>query len=140
MSTKPRRSRRAATLHERGASAVAAARLELRLFARLFAYTRPYRGRLTLSWVATGGYAAAGALLVSQVKPIFDDALIQGVNVGRLSLTILVLYLVKGVSSYLSTTLVADAGQRAVTDLATRSTSTSSSSRSPSSAGARPGR
>ncbi len=83
----------------------------------MFAYTRPYRGRLFASWVATAGYAAAGALIVSQVKPIFDEALIQGVNVGRLSLTILVLYVIKGVSSYLSTTLVADAGQRAVSDL-----------------------
>ncbi|HEX9188722.1 MAG TPA: ABC transporter ATP-binding protein, partial [Vicinamibacteria bacterium] len=35
----------------------------------------------------------------------------------RLSLTILVLYLVKGFCSYSSTTLVADAGPRAVTDL-----------------------
>jgi subfamily B ATP-binding cassette protein MsbA len=51
------------------------------------------------------------------VKPIFDKALIEGVDVGRLSLTILVLYLIKGVSAYFSTTLVADAGQRAVADL-----------------------
>ena len=94
-----------------------AARLEARLFGRLFAYTRPYRGRLVASWIATVGYAAAGALIVSQVKPIFDEALIQGLNVGRLSLTILVLYVVKGASSYVSTTLVADAGQRAVSDL-----------------------
>ncbi|HEY7923587.1 MAG: ABC transporter ATP-binding protein [Burkholderiales bacterium] len=92
-------------------------KLEARLFRRLFAYTRPYRGRLTASWIATAGYAAAGALLVAQVKPIFDKALIQGVDVGRLSLTILVLYVLKGVSAYFSTTLVADAGQRAVTDL-----------------------
>ncbi len=92
-------------------------KLEARLFRRLFAYTRPYRGRLMASWIATAGYAAAGALLVAQVKPIFDKALIQGVDVGRLSLTILVLYLFKGVSAYFSTTLVADAGQRAVTDL-----------------------
>jgi ATP-binding cassette, subfamily B, bacterial MsbA len=94
-----------------------AIRLEARLFRRLFAYTRPYRGRLAASWVATLGYATAGALIVSQVKPIFDEALIQGVNVGRLSLTILALYVMKGASAYLSTTLVADAGQRAVADL-----------------------
>jgi hypothetical protein len=47
-------------------------REEVALFRRLFEFTRPYRGRLLLSWLATGGYAAAGALLVSQVKPIFD--------------------------------------------------------------------
>jgi len=87
------------------------------LFRRLFTYTRPYRGRLALSWLATAAYAGSGALLVSQVKPIFDEALFLGVNVGRLSLVIVVLYVVKGASSYFSTTLVADAGQHAVTDL-----------------------
>jgi subfamily B ATP-binding cassette protein MsbA len=104
-------------VRERGRAAVEAAAEELRLFRRLFAYTRPYRGRLLLSWLATAGYAASGALLVAQVKPVFDEALIVGVNVGRLSLTILLLYVAKGFSSYFSTTLVADAGQHAVTDL-----------------------
>jgi subfamily B ATP-binding cassette protein MsbA len=92
-------------------------RQEAALFRRLFSYTRPYRGRLALSWLATAGYAAAGALLVSQVKPVFDEALINNVNVGRLSAIILVLYVIKGMCSYLSSTLVADAGQHAVTDL-----------------------
>jgi ATP-binding cassette, subfamily B, bacterial MsbA len=109
----PRRRRR----EERLRSALTALRLEASLFRRLFAYTRPYRGRLLLSWVATAGYAASGALLVYLVKPIFDKALFQGVDVGRLSLAIFVLYVTKGVSSYFSTTLVADAGQHAVTDL-----------------------
>jgi subfamily B ATP-binding cassette protein MsbA len=86
-------------------------------FLRLLSYTRPYRGRLVLSWLATAGYAAAGALLVSTVKPIFDEVLIQGVNVGRVSATIVALYFVKGACSYFSTTLVAAVGQRAVTDL-----------------------
>ncbi len=87
------------------------------LFRRLFAYTRPYRGRLLLSWLTTAGYAASGALLLYQVKPIFDKALIRGVQVWQLSLTILALYVVKGLCSYFSTTLVAAAGQKAVTDL-----------------------
>ncbi len=51
------------------------------------------------------------------MKPTFDLALIQGIDVGRLSATILALYLLKGVCSYLSSTLVAAAGQSAVTDL-----------------------
>jgi len=38
---------------------------------------------------------------------IFDEALINRVNVGRLSLVILVLYVTKGLCSYFSTTLVA---------------------------------
>ena len=84
---------------------------------RLFAYTRPYRHLLGLSWLATAGYAAAGALLVHTIQPIFDDVLFRGVNAGRVALTIVVLYVVKGLCSYFSTTLVAHAGQRAVTDL-----------------------
>jgi subfamily B ATP-binding cassette protein MsbA len=117
VSLKPAKKRRSRRWLDRVRSIAEATRLELHLFSRLFAYTRPYRGRLLLSWLATAGYAASGALLVSQVKPIFDEALIQGVNVGRLSLIILALYVMKGISSYFSTTLVADAGQHAVTDL-----------------------
>jgi subfamily B ATP-binding cassette protein MsbA len=89
-------------------------------FRRLFSYTRPYRGRLMLSWLATAGYAAAGALLVSTVKPIFDEVLIKNVRVGEISALILILYLVKGLCSVSSTTLVAAVGQRAVTDLRNR--------------------
>jgi subfamily B ATP-binding cassette protein MsbA len=96
---------------------LASAGEEMALFRRLFTFTRPYRGRLYLSWLATSVYAASGALLVAQMKPIFDKVLIAGVDVGRLSVTILVLYAIKGISSYFSTTLVADAGQHAVTDL-----------------------
>ncbi len=70
-----------------------------------------------MSWFATAGYAASGAYLVSQVKPIFDDALFAGLRVKELSEVILILYLVKGLCSYFSTTLVAEVGQHAVTDL-----------------------
>ena len=51
------------------------------------------------------------------VKPIFDDVLISGVNVLPVAITILALYAIKGLCGFLSTTLVAAAGQRAVTDL-----------------------
>ena len=120
MSSKPRPRRRTALLRDRSRSAAQSLQAEIQLFRRLFEYTRPYRGRLLLSWLATGGYAAAGAALVSQMKPIFDEALPTGENVGRISLVILGLYVAKGVCSYVSTTLVADAGQHAVTDLRNR--------------------
>jgi subfamily B ATP-binding cassette protein MsbA len=97
--------------------AVTGARDEVRLFLRLFAYTKPYRVRLAFSWVATAVFAAASAGLIYQLKPIFDLVLILGVNVTRVSLAILVLYAIKGVAAYLATTLVASVGQRAVTDL-----------------------
>ncbi len=70
-----------------------------------------------MSWLATFGYAAAGALLAYMVKPIFDRVLIRSVDVGQVAAIIVLLYVVKGSCSYLSTTLVASVGQRAVTDL-----------------------
>ena len=115
--SRPAPARRSRAWGSKVRGAVSAVRQEARSFRRLFAYTRPYRGRLLVSWLATVGYAAAGALLVSKVKPIFDEVLIQGINVGRISLVILALYAIKGLCSYFSTTLVASVGHRAVTDL-----------------------
>jgi ATP-binding cassette, subfamily B, bacterial MsbA len=86
-------------------------------FQRLFSYTRPYRGLLLVSWLATGGYAAASALLARMVQPIFDKVLVGTVSVGPIAVTILALYALKGLCSYLSSTMVAAGGQRAVTDL-----------------------
>ena len=63
------------------------------------------------------GLREAGAALVQMVKPVFDDVLIASVNVGPVAVTILALYAIKGLCSFLSTTLVAAVGQRAVTDL-----------------------
>jgi subfamily B ATP-binding cassette protein MsbA len=92
-------------------------REEGRLVRRLVAFTRPYRGRLVLAWLATAGFAAAGAGLAYSVKPIFDEVLILGVNTVQVGASILALYLIKGVCAYASTTLVASVGQRAVGDL-----------------------
>jgi subfamily B ATP-binding cassette protein MsbA len=90
---------------------------ELQRLVRLFGYTKPYRGLLAISWVATAGYAAAGAGLAHMVEPIFDKVLIDNVQVMQVSVTILALYVLKGLCAFLSTTMVAAAGQRAVTDL-----------------------
>src|SRR5262249_6504256 len=96
---------------------VAGWREDVRLFRRLFRYARPYRLLLILSWAGTLGYAISGALLAYMVKPIFDDVLIRSIDVGRVAFTIVALYIIKGLCSYFSTTLVGAAGQRAVTDL-----------------------
>src|SRR4029077_17185473 len=90
---------------------------DARQFRRLFAFPRPYRSLLIIAWLGTAGYAAAGAGLAHMVQPIFDDVLIHNVNVLPVAVTIVLLYLVKGVCSYLSTTFVCSVGQRAVTDL-----------------------
>src|SRR5713226_9513101 len=99
------------------AAFMADVRAEAGQFRRLFRYSRPYRVMLVASWIATAGYAAAGAGIVHMVQPIFDDVLIQNVRVGPVALTLLGLYAIKGLCSFLSTTMVAAAGQRAVTDL-----------------------
>ena len=120
----PRASRsrpsKSSALANRLTTALAELREEFGQFRRLFAFTRPYRALLFASWIATAGYAATSAGLVHMVQPIFDDVLISHLRVWQVAATILVLYLVKGVCSFLSTTLVAAAGQRAVTDLRNR--------------------
>jgi subfamily B ATP-binding cassette protein MsbA len=63
------------------------------------------------------GYAIAASLIPYMVKPIMDDVLIRTQNAGRIGSIIILLYALKGLFSYLSTTLVASAGQSAVTDL-----------------------
>src|SRR5947208_7914799 len=92
-------------------------RAEAAHFRRLFRYSRPYRVMLVASWIATAGYAAAGAGIVNMVQPIFDDVLIQNVRAGAVALTLLGLYAIKGLCSFLSTPVVAAARLRAVTDL-----------------------
>jgi subfamily B ATP-binding cassette protein MsbA len=117
----PRPPRRKPTRRRNGWSSLADLKAEaaggFRRFRRLLTYTRPYRGRLLLSWLATAVYAAAGALLAFMVKPIFDDVLIRNMNTLPVAATIMALYVVKGGAAYFSTTLVASVGQRAVTDL-----------------------
>jgi subfamily B ATP-binding cassette protein MsbA len=104
----------------RVASFGAGLREDVGQFRRLFAFTKPYRALMFASWLATAAYAGASAGLVHMIEPIFDDVLIRTLNVVPVALTILGLYLLKGVGAYFSTTLVADAGQRAVTDLRNR--------------------
>jgi subfamily B ATP-binding cassette protein MsbA len=66
------------------------------------------------------GYGGASAGLAYLVKPIFDDVLIQHVNLGLVGTLIVVLYAVKGVFSYFATYLMSWVGQRAVMDLRNR--------------------
>jgi subfamily B ATP-binding cassette protein MsbA len=114
---RPRRTSRASLVSRRFSGVFADIRADARLFGRLFAFTAPYRGLLMASWLATAGYAMSSAGIVHMVEPIFDDVLIRNLNVVPVAITILTLYVFKGICAYLSTTLVAAAGQRAVTDL-----------------------
>jgi subfamily B ATP-binding cassette protein MsbA len=98
-----------------GKSASRASSLDLAR--RLLTYTRPHRGLIVLGWLATILYGLSNAALVYMIKPIFDDVLIRTVRFGEVAIAIVILYAVKGVGAYFSTTLLSEAGQKAVFDL-----------------------
>jgi len=87
---------------------------------RLLQQAHPYRLRFILACGAMVGFAATSAGLAYLIKPIFDEVLIQQVNLGPVALAIVVLYLAKGVFSYFSTYLMSYVGQRTVMDLRNR--------------------
>jgi subfamily B ATP-binding cassette protein MsbA len=84
---------------------------------RLFSYAKPYRGRMW--WAVTGMivYAIGSAGLAYMIKPIFDSVLPKQQDVGRVAWAIVIVYLLKGIGSYVSSYLMAGVGQRVVTDL-----------------------
>jgi len=89
-------------------------------FKRLLQYAKPYRGRITVAFVAMAIYAAGSAGLALVVKPIFDNVLTAALDVRRVAFLILAAYLAKGIGAYVSGFLMADVGQRVVRDLRNR--------------------
>jgi subfamily B ATP-binding cassette protein MsbA len=86
-------------------------------FLRLLEYARPYRGRLFSAVLAMVVYGAASAGIAYLIKPIFDEVLPTGEKLGAVAISLLVLYLLKGLGGYASSYLMADVGQRVVRDL-----------------------
>ncbi len=84
---------------------------------RLFAYARPYRGRLVWAIVGMIVYAVGSAGLAAVIKPIFDSVLPKQEMLAFTVWAIVVAYLLKGVGSYVSSYLMADVGQRVVMDV-----------------------
>src|SRR6185503_5043727 len=84
---------------------------------RLFAYSRPYRGRLAWAIVGMIVYAIGSAGLAYLIKPIFDNLLPRQQDVAFVAWAIVAVYLLKGMGSYASSYLMADVGQRVVMDL-----------------------
>src|SRR5438105_10047222 len=84
---------------------------------RLAAFAAPYRGRLV---GAVGGmllYAVGSAGLAALVKPILDNVLVNKERLAFTAWALVGVYLLKGIGSYVSSYLMADVGQRVVTDL-----------------------
>jgi len=84
---------------------------------RLFEYATPYRARLGWATLGMVVYAVGSAGLAYLIKPIFDSVLPKQQDVGRIAWAIVGVYLLKGIGSYVSSYLMADVGQRVVTDL-----------------------
>ena len=84
---------------------------------RLFDYARPYRGRMLWAVMGMVLYAIGSAGLAGLIKPIFDSVLPNQQRLSFMAWAIVVLYLLKGVGSYVSAYLMADVGQRVVMDL-----------------------
>jgi subfamily B ATP-binding cassette protein MsbA len=88
-----------------------------RTLGRLFNYSKPYRRRLGWALVGMLIYAAGSAGLAYLIKPIFDSVLPNQEHVASTAWAIVFVYLLKGIGSYGSSYLMADVGQRVVTDL-----------------------
>ncbi|HVH29461.1 MAG TPA: ABC transporter transmembrane domain-containing protein [Vicinamibacterales bacterium] len=84
---------------------------------RLFAYAKPYRGRLALAVAGMLLYAAGAAGLAALVRPILDNVLVNQERLAFTAWALIGVYLLKGIGSYASSYLMADVGQRVVTDL-----------------------
>ena len=87
------------------------------VFFRLLDYARPHRVRLAWALAAMVLYGAASAAVAALIQPIFDEVLPNRENLLPIAAAILLVYLVKGVSAYLSGYLMTDVGQRVVRDL-----------------------
>jgi subfamily B ATP-binding cassette protein MsbA len=83
---------------------------------RLLAFSRPYRGRLLLALGAMLVYAAASAGVAYLIAPIIDNVLpgAAGWAFRIWAGLIIGAYVAKGLSSYFSTYLMTDVGQRDV--------------------------
>ncbi len=86
---------------------------------RLLGYAAPHKALILFALPAMLCYAVGAAGLVVLIEPIFDGVLPNRERVGLICGAILGLYVLKGAGGYVSTYLMADAGQRVVHDLRT---------------------
>ena len=90
---------------------------EIHPLRRLMRYAGAYRGRLVSATLGMLAYAAASAALAALIKPILDNVLPNQQRLGAMAWAIVLLYLIKGLGSYVSSYLMADVGQRVVMDV-----------------------
>jgi subfamily B ATP-binding cassette protein MsbA len=83
-------------------------------FLRLLRYATSHRAVIAGASVAMVVYGAASAALAYLIKPIIDDVLTARSNLALVTLSILVIYLLKGLGSYFSSYLMEGLGHRVV--------------------------
>lgn len=91
--------------------------MKSQLLERLFAYTRPYRGRMVLAFLAMVVYAAGDAGQAVLVRPIVDKTLKFGTDLTETAWAIVGIFVLKGIGSYVSSYLMVGVGQRVVMDI-----------------------
>ena len=84
---------------------------------RLLEYARPYKARFIVALVAMAFYAAAAAGITALIKYMIDDVLNGDMGFALFAWAVVVGHAVKGLSTYASTVLMTDIGQRVVRDL-----------------------
>ena len=90
------------------------------VLSRLLEFSRPYRRRLAIAVAAMALYGAASYGVLRLLRPILDEVLPERKNLAATIVTILALYLAKGVGAYGSGYLMTDVGQRVVRDIRDR--------------------
>jgi subfamily B ATP-binding cassette protein MsbA len=84
---------------------------------RLFGYSRPYRGRLVWAMAGMIVYGAGTAGLAALIKPIVDNGLLSQQGVGLVAWSVVGVFFLKGIGSYVSSYLMSDVGLRVVMDM-----------------------
>ncbi|HZP48983.1 MAG TPA: ABC transporter transmembrane domain-containing protein [Vicinamibacterales bacterium] len=87
---------------------------------RLFGYARPYRSRMYWAVVGMVVYGIGSAGLPILIKVTINDVLPDQRYLAFTASAVIVLFLLKGIGSYVSSYLMADVGQRTVMDVRNR--------------------
>ncbi len=83
-------------------------------FLRLLRYATPHRAVIAGAALAMIVYGAASAALAYLIKPIIDDVLTSRTDLAFVTVSILVVYLLKGIGAYFSSYLMEGLGHRVV--------------------------
>ena len=83
-------------------------------FLRLLRYAAPHRAVIGGAALAMVVYGAASAALAYLIKPIIDDVLTSRSDLAVVTVSILIVYLLKGLGSYFSSYLMEGLGHRVV--------------------------